>query len=169
HEAAMADASLASHFSPATDPALAAHQLLADLAVLYEDQPGAGPRGVVLLAPRSWTPDLAFVRTAIAGLTGPGALPVVTPVTLDTFFDAVSNAKQGRSPMVRTLARSPASDLTIAHAVETRQARRRIEAFAGMTDPTNPVYQSLNRRLLVAQSADLQGTRVRTSYVNGIN
>ncbi len=168
HEAAMADASLASHFSPATDPVLAAHHLLADLAVLYEDQPGSGPRGVVVLAPRSWTPDREFVRAAVAGLTGPGALPVVNPVTLDTFFDTIPNAKQGRSPMVRKLSPAAPSDLTLTHAVETRQQRRRIEAFAGMTDTANPLYQSLNRRLLVAQSADLHGSRVRSSYVSGV-
>ncbi|MCU1461947.1 MAG: hypothetical protein JWO37_2022 [Acidimicrobiales bacterium] len=168
HEAAMADASLASHFSPATDPVLAAHHLLADLAVLYEDQPGSGPRGVVVLAPRSWTPDRAFVRAAVAGLTGPEALPVVNPVTLDTFFDTVPNAKQGRSPMVRKLAPPAPSDLTIAHAAEAQKERRRIEAFAAMTEPANPLYQSLDRRLLVAESADLHGARARAAYLNAV-
>ena len=109
------------------------------------------------------------MRAVVAGLTGPGALPVVRPVTLDTFFDAIPNAKQGRSPMVRKLAPSPIGDLTINHAVESRQTRRRIEAFAGMTDPGNATYLSLDRRLLTAHSADLHGARLRTSYLNGIN
>jgi len=67
--------------------------------------------------------------------------------------------------MVRKLSPAAPSDLTLTHAVETRQQRRRIEAFAGMTDTRNPLYQSLNRRLLVAQSADLPGSRcgLRTS------
>jgi hypothetical protein len=147
---------------------LAAHQLLADLATIYEDQPGAGPRGVVLLAPRSWTPDRQFVRAVVAGLTGPDALPVTSPVTLDTFFDTVPNAKQGRSPMVRRLTDVAASDLTIAHAVDSRLQRRRIEAFAAMTDPANPAYQSLDQRLLVAHSADIHGTRLRTSYLTRV-
>jgi uncharacterized protein DUF6049 len=160
--AAAADAGLAAHFTNNGSQVLAAHQFLADLAVLYLDQPGGSPRGVVALTPRSWRPSKQFVDTALAGLD---RSPILQPVTLATLFGSVDKLRSSSgAPTVRRLAPGPKQ---LAGATAARAARQRLATFGSILDPGNQVYGLLEEQLLVAQSADLRSSRQR-AYLNAV-
>ena len=99
-----ADGGLAAHMVDTPDPVLAAHQLLADLAVLYNDHPGR-QRAVVAMPPRSWRPDEAFLTTALDGMA---SSPVVAPMTVDDVFGTIPIATTGGGgPAERQLVTGP--------------------------------------------------------------
>jgi hypothetical protein len=81
---------LSTHFiRPANNPVLAAHQLVAELAQIYYEQPNdESPRAVVAMPPRGWTDDPAFVGALLSSLAGN---PIIQPVTTDHLFDTFPN------------------------------------------------------------------------------
>lgn len=158
--AASLDAGLAGHFTNDANQVLAAHQFLADLAVLYFDQPGGSARGVVALTPRSWRPTRAFLETAMAGL---GESPIVQPVNLSTVFNGVDPLRGSRGPLVRRLVGTPRAG----QAGTAKAARQRLATFGSIVDPGNVVYDALQEQLLVAHSTDLRSSRQR-AYVSGV-
>src|SRR5205823_1256727 len=142
---------------------LEAHRFLADLAVLYFDQPGGQQRGVVAFTPRSWRPDRAFLDTVMAGLTDN---PVVDPVTLSTLFSSVDKLRGNNgAPLVRRMVGAP-RNITLPTAA-TRAARQRLNTFKSIVDDGNPRYDLLNEQLLTANSSDLRSSRQRT-FVSGV-
>ena len=75
---------------------LAAHQLLADLALIAFEEPDAPwVRGVVLAPSLTWSPTPTFLSTLLSGLA---SIPVVDPVTLSSFFAQVSLGNDGGNP-----------------------------------------------------------------------
>ncbi len=172
--AAMADAALSNHFDEA-DGVLGAQHLLADLAVLYNDQPDVARRGVVVAPSRSWAPTQAFLDTFLAGMA---ASPVLAPVTVDGLFDAVAAATTGTGtravPLVRRIGDPPAGTAVApplpGNAI--RASRNRIDAFASAVEPGAPegqaVLDRLDRTLLSAQSGDLR-VRDRAAYLDGVD
>lgn len=162
-QAVSLDDGLAAHFRNDGNQVLAAHQFLADLAVLYFDQPGGQQRGVVAFTPRGWDPDKAFLDTAMAGLTDN---PVIEPVTLTDFFSNVDKLRGGNgSPLVRRLVGAPRS--VSLPTTATKAARQRLNTFHSIVDEGNPMYALLDEQLLTANSADLRSSRQRT-YVSGV-
>jgi hypothetical protein len=161
-DATLADAGLTGHFRRTDDPALAAHQLLADLAVIWFDAP-ARRRGVVALPPRSWRPTAAFLEPFLDGLA---RSPVLAPVTLDSVFEDVPAASGARGrPLVRTLPTRPDAGPSLPVA-DVRAARDRIDAFGAVLTPGEPVFNRMERTLLAGQSADLRAGR-RSEYLRG--
>jgi len=161
-DAAMADAGLSRHFEPSDNAALAAHHLLADLAVIWFDSP-ARRRGVVVVPPRPWTATAAFLEPLLEGL---GRSPLLAPVTLDGMFEDVPAATAGRNrPLVRTVPARPGPSPALP-ATEIRAARGRVETFGSILAPGEPVFGRIERTLLVSQSADLRADR-RRDYVRG--
>ena len=161
-QAAASDDALAAHFRAGSGAVLAAHQLLADLAVIYFDSPGR-TRGVVAVPPRTWVPGAAFLAAFLDGLT---SAPIVEPVTLDELF-AIGPATSGRNrPLVRTLrADAPAGASSPVAAIQS--ARARLDAFGTILDPGEPIHARLDRTLLVAPSLDLRAGE-RSAYANGV-
>jgi hypothetical protein len=162
-QAVSIDDGLAAHFRNGGNQVLEAHRFLADLAVLYFDQPGGQQRGVVAFTPRGWRPDRAFLDTAMTGLTDN---PVVDPVTLTTLFGSVDKLRGSNgAPLVRKLV-GPPRNVSIP-AAATRSARQRLNNFRSIVDDGNPAYTLLDEQLLTANSADLRASRQRT-YVSGV-
>lgn len=159
-EAASADAGLAAHFRSGRSAVLSAHQLLADLAVLYFDFPGR-TRGVVAVPPRAWVPSSTFLSAFLDGLT---SSPIVEPVTLDDLF-ALPNATAGRG---RVLLRTPRTDTSAPTlpVATIRSARLRLDAFGDILEADESVYTRLERTLLVAPSLDLRPAE-RSAYGRG--
>ena len=92
---------------------LAAHQLVAELAQIYYEQPNDDtPRAVVAVPPRGWADDPAFVTALLAALAGN---PIIQPVTTNQLFDTFPNATVCRvgcrpaAPAAGTNSRSPRS------------------------------------------------------------
>ncbi len=166
--AVTADASLAAHFAE-SDDVLGAQHLLADLAVLYNDDPAAARRGVIAAPSRNWEPSAAFVETLLVGLE---TSPILEDVTIDGLFERVAPATTGTgsrvAPLVRRIAPPPPGTVAPSLPASTiGQARRRVDAFASAVEATNPVLDRLDRTLLVSQSADLR-SRDRLRYLEGV-
>jgi hypothetical protein len=140
---------LAGAASAGTDSVLAANQVLADLALIYYEQPNlATPRAVVALSPTVWSPAPAFADTLLAGLT---ANPVLEPATLTAVFGAV--------PALRsTTLRRATPDPSTLPARAIRAARGQIDAFTtAVSDPAVP--RGLSDLLLTAESGLLRPAR----------
>ena len=163
-QAVVADPGLAAHFDNSVAPALGASRLLADLAVIYLDQPSADRRGVVAVAPRSWRADRSFVETLSAGLAGH---PVLDAITLDTLFSSVAPLRgaEGR-PLVRRLGRR-GNDLGDS-AAQLRAARRRLDALGSVLGATTPPQVDIERRLLLAESRELRTGRQRATHIDAV-
>ena len=155
------DTGLAAHFRPSDDPVLSAHHLLADLAVVYQDRPSR-PRAVVVLPPRSWRPNRAFLDSVLGGLA---TSKVVAGATLDEVFADVPPAT-GRTgdTMVRELG-EPAAGATLRPA-EVQEARATLVSFASMLNADNTVDDRIEELLLVAEGAGLR-TAQRRAYLAG--
>ena len=171
--AVAVDTALAAHFL-GPDPVLAAHRLLADLTVIYNDDPEAARRGVALSPPRNWEPDAALLDALLEGLA---SSPVLRGVSLDRFFTDVAVATTGSgsraAPLVRRRAEAGAPPVGGAlPSASINAARRRIEGFASAVDATDPagaaLLDRLDRTLLATTSIDLRA-RDRSRYVTGVN
>lgn len=166
--AAVIDAGLSAHFT-GTNGALAAQRLLADLAVIYNDDPPAERRGVVVAPPRTWRPSAEFVTSLLVGLE---SSPILDSVTVGRFFDTVEIATTGSGrrevPLVRSIAPPPAG-ASIAPSLPgttIERTRRRVHAFASALEATNPILDRLDRMILVSQSIDLRNQE-RMRYLEG--
>lgn len=163
-DAVAADAGLAAHFAADDAAVLAAHHLLADLAVIAFDRPGRA-RGVVAMPPLSWRPEADFLDTLLSGLAG---APVLASATLDTLFTEVPPATTSRNA---TLVRGPATGvderLAPLPVERIRAERRRLRSFSGMLDAANPLDDRFEEQLLVSQSSELRA-RPRTAYLDGL-
>lgn len=157
-ETAFADPGLAAE-ATASDPAsavAAAHQVLADLSLVYYEAPNATwngsptPRGLVLAPPATWTPSPAFTAALLDGLAGN---PLVSAVTLSQFFAQVPagvlNQSATRRPAALGGGGVPARAL--------RRQRQRLDAFdrAVAGGSGTRVAAALDDLLLAAESSRL--------------
>lgn len=160
--AVAADSALAAHFAPTSDPVLAAHRLLADLAVVYQDSPSRA-RAVVVAPPRSWRPDKAFLDSLLGGLA---SASVMAGTTLDDVFSNVPPAKTpAGAPLVRRLSAPAAGSALPAREVE--EARARLVSFASMLNPENTLDDRIEQLLMVAVGAGLRPGQ-RQAYLDGV-
>jgi hypothetical protein len=160
--AVSADAGLTAHFT-SSEPVLNAHQLLADLAVLYLDAP-AQRRGVPVLGPRTWTADPAFLSTVLQGLA---TSPLLTPMTLDDLFAIPGAVTSRRQPLVRTPAKSDPTEPASFPAATIRDTRRRLDSFRTLLPSTVALGDDFERALLTGESDDLRA-RQRTTQVTDV-
>jgi hypothetical protein len=80
---------------PAGNPVLAAHQLVAELAQIYYEQPNDDTaRAVVGVPPSSWSDDPAFVNALLTALAGN---PIIQPLTTSELFDSFPTATTCRN------------------------------------------------------------------------
>lgn len=156
-----ADGGLSADFESSDDPVLAAHRLLADLAIVYFDRPGR-PRSVVAAAPRTWRPTTAFLDALLGGVA---TSPVLAGSTVDGAFDAPAATTASGATLVRRLA-SPKPGPATAPAVQVNDARRRLVSFSSMLTADNPLDEKLEEVLLVSEGADLR-PRQRSAYLEG--
>jgi len=161
-EAVAVDPGLAAHFGPGDDPVLAAHHLLADLAVLAYDSPGL-VRGVVVAPPPSWAPSADFLATALPALASG---PVVQAVTLDGLFDEVPLATDTDGDvLVRTLDAVAASSPVAAG--ELRRVNADVASVAAVIGPSDPTVALLERLALVSAGAELSAEE-QAAYRAGV-
>ncbi|MDQ6797922.1 MAG: DUF6049 family protein [Actinomycetota bacterium] len=163
--AVVADPGLSTYFDNGTAPALAASHLLADLAVIYLDQPGSDRRGVVAVAPQSWRVDRQLLEAAVGGLS---QNPVIEPISLDTLFTGVAPAKSdsGRPAQRRVAPVGPGGLADMAAAL--RSSRVRLDALGSVLGPGAADHGNLDERLLLAESTDLRTNRQRQAYLDAV-
>lgn len=167
--AAGADAGLTAHAGETGDPVLDASHLLADLAVLYFDNP-PDARAAVVAFDATKQLDPRLLDALLSGLD-PSINRILRPITLTTLFATVPPAgsrgeTNGRgTPLVRTLVSTP--DAGLARFVGTqRDARADIESFRQMVTADNP-RPALFERLTLAAEADGLSDAQRTAYLDG--
>jgi hypothetical protein len=144
---------LASRFTGTPgNPVLAAHQLVAELAQIYYEEPNdPTARGVVVAAPSSWSDNPTFVEALLGALNGN---PFIQSVTLDQLFSRLTT-DTGCRPQCRLTGGAGASGLPVG---AIRSQRGRIEQFTAAT--TGPVARNVSTELgdlvLSAESEDLR-------------
>lgn len=162
-EAVAVDPALVSHLEERGD-VLAAHHLLADLAVLHFDSPGT-PRGVVIRPPDGWHPSDELLSTVFGALAD---APLLQPVTLNELFVGVDPLADADGVLVeRELAPASASPFGIA-TTELDRARAQIAGYGSLTGTSNPDLELLDRLVLVSETDDLRAT-TRRAYLAAVS
>lgn len=162
-DAVSVDPALVAHLDE-RDDVLAAHHLLADLAVLHFDSPGT-PRGVVIRPPVGATPTAELLTTVFDGL---GRASILRPVTVDALFDRVEPLTDAAGErVVRPLAPASAPSLGVSTG-QLDRARSLITGYGSLTETSNPELPLLERLVLVAESADLRAS-ARRAYLGAVD
>lgn len=160
-EAVAVDAGLTTRFDE-RDDVLAAHRLLAELAVLYLDAPGTA-RGVVVRPPDGWEPSEALLSIVLSNLR---SSPVLEPVTIAALFDRVDPLTDRRGePVVRELAGGDQPLLGFDND-DVARVRTLVEGFGSLAGTANPELETLDRLVLLSESRTL-GRAGRRTYLDG--
>jgi hypothetical protein len=160
--AAQADSGLADHFADSDGPVLGAHRLLADLMVLWNDHPG-NERNVVVMPPRSWTPNKTFLDIFLTGTT---TSPVAKPTGLEELF-ATPVEGGSKSPLTQRLATVSKVESEGFPTSELLEQRARLTALASIATEQNEIIDGLGRHMLLAQRADLD-VRGHKEWINAL-
>lgn len=157
------DTDLVAHLT-GRDEVLAAHHLLADLAVLHADLPGV-TRGVVIRPPEGWRPSEVLLSTVLTNLA---ASPILAPVTVDDLLRRVEPLTEDDEPVVRELADATPSALDFSPG-DIDRARA---AMGGLTSllvngGLGGDLDLLEDLLLVAESSDLRES-ASSAYVASV-
>jgi hypothetical protein len=164
------DDALAAHVGETGDPVLDANHLLADIAVLYFDDPPS-TRAAVVTLPDDRPIDPTFLDAVLKALT-PGVDRIVAPMTLTKAFTTVPRAGSrgettGRgTPLARPLTAAPSNALA-SFASRWRAVNSDLASFRGMVAGTNSRPEDFDRRLLVAGDRDLTSAS-RFAYLDGV-
>ena len=157
--AVAADRGLAARRTATDDPVLAAHLVLADLAVLRLDLEGA-ERGSALVVPGDADPR--FLSTLLEGLAESHELPLVTAVTIDELLARVPpattrgngsgpSAPPGGEPLVRTWRSEEPSRLG-RYPIERRTTETGLDGYRSLVGDESPRWVPLE--MLVQSSGD---------------
>ncbi len=157
--AAVSDSMLSSLFSAKPgDPVLAANELLAGLAFIQSELPGASStRGVIAVPPPTWNPNPRFVDALVAGLANN---PVISTATLNGYFNQVQSGANGAAT-TRRLEGSGGPSISRAEAASIVAARKAIDGFVAAVAGQPPVENQLEDLLLTAESDQLTPTQQR--------
>ncbi len=152
-----ADAGLGARFDATTrDAALAAEQLLAELAVVYFEQPFLSTRRAVVVAPSTDGPNASFLREVGAGLQNS---PLLNGVDRDTLFELYHNDRHLPSTHLANEEPTGAPSATAIAAARSELADLE-RIVPGSPAITIPVEESV----LVGESARFNTSR-RTAYL----
>ena len=157
--AVAADRGLAARRTATDDPVLAAHLVLADLAMLRLDLEGA-ERGSALVVPGD--ADERFLSTLLEGLAEPHDRPLVTAVTVDELLARVppattrgngssSSATAGGEPLVRAWRFDEPSRLG-RYPIERRTTETGLDGYRSLVGDESPRWVPLE--MLVQSSGD---------------
>jgi hypothetical protein len=155
-EAIASDPGLEQDLASMVSPALKAQQMLADLSVLYFENPEA-QQAVAVESPGGADLDKQFLSEMLTGLSESS---IVHAVTLTDLFDSVSPDSSDTSPGQRSLrsASVPAGELV--SRPEVRAAQASLAALASMVPSSLSAKPSLGDLLLMSEASTMPaGTR----------
>jgi Family of unknown function (DUF6049) len=160
-QAAVADASLSAHAGETGDPVLDANHLVADLAVLYFDDP-PDKRAAVVAFSEQQNVDPQLLDALLTALD-PATNRILQPVSLATMFSTVPRAgsrgeTNGRgTPLARALTPTVGSNLS-EFATDLHSTESDLGSYRQMVTADNPRPAEFERRMLVAGSADFSAS-----------
>jgi hypothetical protein len=169
-KAVAADAGLSAHAGETGDPVLDANHLLADLAVLYFDDPPDKRAAVVAFGDDQHV-DPQMLDALLSGLD-PTTNRIMQPTTLATMFSSIPSAgskgeTNGRgTPLTRTLTPTLGANLST-FADDLRVAEGDLDSYRRIVTTDNPRPDEFERRALVAGSVDLSEL-ARVAYLDGM-
>jgi len=150
------NADLAARFVGAPgNPVLAAHQLVAELAQIYYEEPNdIEPRATAAVAPSAWTDDPAFVDALLGALS---SSPIIQPVTVSQLFAGIPATTSCRTGCRLTGAATTAG-LPVA---AIRQQRSEVDGFASAAPAAGArsVSGQLGDLVLAGESESLHPTQ----------
>ena len=137
------------------DPVLAAHQALADLAVLFFDLPSQ-QRGLVAKPPTDELFDPTTLRLLLIHLRDN---PIFEPTTVDALFQRVPLARQSSfelsgEVLQRQLVTTSRSNLGT-YPADLAAARVQLDAYTAMVGAGGPRPAAFERRLLLSSGEEL--------------
>ena len=152
-----ADAGLSADFASKEPPVLAANRLLAELALIQTETPSLS-RVVAVMPPAAEAVNPAFVSTLLAGLAGDPLLQAVTASR------ALSDTAATSPHLVRYLEdpypQPTAAENALSSAAPTiRALRGKLEAVSSVFDGRSGRTASIEEKLLVAESPDLDAAQ----------
>jgi hypothetical protein len=155
--ALVADSALAAHFAPSAQPALAAHQFLAEIALVYFEQPfGQQARGVVV-APATIPRSPAFLSDLLEGLE---SSPIAEQSTVASLFSAVPVGADGAVSRITAVPAHAASSYAFASSIGN--ALSTVNALASTVPGDAAFLSRAGDATLLAETAGLgQAARMR--------
>jgi hypothetical protein len=168
--AVAADTGLAAHLGSTGDPVIDANHVVADLSVLYFDDP-PDQRAATFLLPDDRPIDSHFLDSLLTALS-PTVNRILRPMTLSTVFATVplvgsrGDVDGGSSPLTRSLQPKPSDDLS-AFARRLSSTEEELAAYRTMVVAPNPRPDEFERRALVGGANGLSDQQ-RTSYLEGV-
>jgi hypothetical protein len=158
-DAMALDPMLTDRLGTTDDPGLEVSRLIAELAMLWFEQPGIA-RGVVL--PLDSTVRADVVQGILAGLDGSG---ILAPVALDAVFDDASPLRQpGGGRVDRPLAEAETRTMSQRFVDDLHAARAQLASFTGLIGEDSPRAEPVSAHLLLATASRLSGS-TRTAHV----
>jgi hypothetical protein len=168
-EAVAADSALATHLGSTGDPVIDANHLVADLSVLYFDDP-PDQRAATFVLPEDRPIDSRFLDALLTALS-PTVNRILRPMTLSTIFNTVpvvgtrGEVKGSDAPLTRSLEPKPSEDLSsFARRLGTTEGE--LAAYRTSVVAPNPRPDEFERRALVAGANGLSDEQ-RSSYLDG--
>ncbi len=144
--AAFASSLSARFAGPAGNPVLAAHQLVAELAQIYYEQPNDDTaRAIVAVPPTTWPDDPAFVGALLGALHGN---PIIQSVTASNLFATFTDTAGCRGPC-RSLSGGGTGGLP---AAAIRTQRQRVTSFATAAPTAHNLIVPLGDLVLAGES-----------------
>ena len=144
--AAFASSLSARFAGPAGNPVLAAHQLVAELAQIYYEQPNDDTaRAIVAVPPTTWPDDPAFVSALLGALHGN---PIIQSVIASNLFATFTDAAGCRGPC-RSLSGGGTGGLP---AAAIRTQRQRVNSFATAAPTAHNLIVPLGDLVLAGES-----------------
>src|SRR5262249_38617600 len=151
--AVAADSGLAAHMGSTGDPVIDANHLVADLSVLYFDDP-PDRRAATFVLPDDRPINSRFLD-ALLGALSPAGNRILQPITLPTLFSSVpvvsarGDVDSNSPPLTRTLQPKPSEDLS-GFARRLGATNEELASYRTMVVAPNPRPDDFERRALVA-------------------
>ncbi len=171
---AAVDTALGQHFGANDNEILDAHNFIAELALLWFDQPDI-TRGVVVRPSREWDVDDNVLTLALSGIT---ATPIFRAVSLEMYFDEVSvlpsagheASKVGKVPRAvrRELVPTGAPEDLVDFANRYAQTEATLESYEEIVGGRTPESAPLRELLLVAGARGVD-FRDRLDYLQAVD
>jgi hypothetical protein len=169
-EAVAADSALAAHVGSTGDGVIDANHLVADLSVLYFDDP-PDRREATFVLPEDRSIDSQFLDSLLESLS-PSVNRILQPITLSTLFATIPmvgsrGETNGRgTPLVRGLTPKPSDDLS-SFARKLRSTNSDLASYRLLAITPNPKPDEFDRRALVAGANGLTNDE-RSSYLDNV-
>ena len=158
------DRGISGHFDAAHEnPVLAAHQLLADLALIAAETPGEA-RGLVVAPAKPWIPNSTFVESVLGGFDASNGL--FRAVRVEELFDEVPAFRARRSVVERRIVEPEEAMALDSGAV--RQARERVASFSSLLGAESFLPLELEGAVLTSLTLG-NSLRVHRAYLAGVN